>query len=404
VIVEDLYGDVLGAGALVNDWLIDGVAGSGGQAVVYRARHLVDGRAAAVKLLRAPQMLSSRALERFRREGDILRRLRHPAIVDLYEVGELSDGRPYLAMEWLDGHTVADDLARRGPATGGEALAVITAVGAALGAAHALGLVHRDVKAQNVMRVAGDTWKLLDFGIAKADDLASGLTSRSFVGTPQSAAPEQLRGGRIDARTDVYGLGVLTFQLLAGRLPFASLDAFALEDLHLHAPPPRLGELSPVPAAVDDVIARALAKPPADRFASAADLVDALRAAMAGDADNVVRRTGSAIWLEVVAGDDDDDTLDAIDDLLAAADACAGRHRLRIAVRASNAVLAVAVGADAPALVAAAVAEVRAAAAAIAGRAAVTVLAHDGDVVVRGTGPTASFVDGSLLHPASWPR
>jgi tRNA A-37 threonylcarbamoyl transferase component Bud32 len=398
--VEDLYGEILGAGALVNDWLIDGGAGAGGQAVVYRARHLVDGRAAAVKLLRAPQTLSSRALDRFRREAEILRRLSHPAIARLYEVGELTDGRPYIAMEWLDGETLAEQLAARGPATGGETIAVIAALADALAAAHAMGLVHRDVKAGNVMRLADGDVRLLDFGIAKADDFASGLTSRSFVGTPQSAAPEQLRGGRIDARTDVYGLGVLTFHLLAGRLPFEGLDAFALEDQHLHALPPRLAELVGVPPAVDAVVAKALAKVSADRFASTVELAAALRAAFSAVASREV--AGAALWLEVRAGDDDDATLDAVDAVLGAVETAAARHGLVIAVRASNAVLAVRLGDDADPAVEAAARELRAIAADRAHGAAidVTLRVRAGTAQVDATG---TIVDGDLVRPDAWP-
>jgi tRNA A-37 threonylcarbamoyl transferase component Bud32 len=399
--VEDLYGEILGAGALVNDWLIDGVAGAGGQAVVYRARHLGDGRAAAVKLLRAPQTLSSRALDRFRREAEILRRLSHPAIARLYEVGELTDGRPYIAMEWLDGETLAEQLAARGPATAAEALAVVAAVADALAAAHALGLVHRDVKAGNVMRLPDGDVRLLDFGIAKADDFASGLTSRSFVGTPQSAAPEQLRGGKIDARTDVYGLAVLAFHLLAGRLPFDGLDAFALEDQHLHAPPPRLADLVGVPAAVDAVLARALAKAAADRFPSTIDFADALRAAFA--AAPTATQAGCALWLEVRAGDDDDATLDAVDTVLAAVDTCAARFGLVIAVRAANAALAVRLGDDATAAVDAAARELRAAAADRAHGVAIDVLllVHAGTALVDAAG---TIVNGDLVRPDAWPR
>ena len=219
-----LYGDDLAPGALIGPYVVDAVVHVGPMATLYRALD-ARGQPVAVKLLHRPLSSSRRALERFALEGDVLERVRHPNVVRLRDTGTLVDGRPYLAMEWLGGEDLSTRLEARGGVGLGEATEVLEQLGAALRGAHGLGIIHRDLKAENV-RVVADSpsvvVKLLDFGVAK--DAMRGadarLTSTGMqMGTPVAMAPEQILGQPLDARTDVYALGVLLYQLLTGRDP-----------------------------------------------------------------------------------------------------------------------------------------------------------------------------------------
>jgi serine/threonine-protein kinase len=278
----------LAPGDRVGPWIVDGLHAEGGFAAVYRGRHQHDGRRAALKVLHPELSVSPEARLRFEREAQVLLRLRHPHIVEMYDVQPVAHGGTALIMEWLDGRDLAAELSVRGSFTVAETIAIVDELGSALAAAHERGLVHRDVKAQNVIaQPAGDwfTVKLIDFGIAKITDEAPGAaltTSRQILGTPLTMAPEQILGRPVDRRVDVYALGVLVYQLLTGRLPFYGATSLETEELHLRAPPPRAGDVARVPAAVDAVIARAMAKAPQARFPGPTELLVALRAAGEG--------------------------------------------------------------------------------------------------------------------------
>ena len=303
-------GDRLTAGTLVGSWRLGATIASGGCGVVYAARHPVLDRVAAVKVLHAELASSPTMVDRFVREARAVNQIRHPNIVDIFDFGMLLDGRPYFVMELL----APDDLERRVAASGrlvvAEVVAILTPICLALDAAHRAGYVHRDLKARNIGFATGPdgSWipKLLDFGIAKLlEDEVDGATATIRIGTPHCMSPEQIRGDRVDARTDVYALGVLLHHLLTGRYPFDAADAAEIERMHLEAPPPAPSRLAPVPAALDALVLRALAKDPAAR--------PSLREVMAvlGDAapSAPVRRDAVAIHvaLDVPAAFDDDD-------------------------------------------------------------------------------------------------
>ncbi|HEU5058888.1 MAG TPA: serine/threonine-protein kinase [Kofleriaceae bacterium] len=333
-----LYGDRLGEGALVGGFLIDELVAEGGCGAVYRAREMASGERVAIKVLHRNLAADGNMVKRFRREAQAVQRIGHPGVVAIREIGALHDGRPYCAMEWLDGHDLAIELGRRGRLSPGEILEIAEQVGASLAAAHACGVVHRDVKAANVMvRRDGEaiSTTLIDFGIAKwaAPGEQVTVTFATLLGTPQAMAPEQIRGEPVDARTDVYAFGVLLFQLATGRFPFQGSDAAEIEEQHLVAPPPRPGELAPLPPRFDAVVARALAKSPADRHQDMAELLADLRAALGGEGAVPAARACVAV---LVAGDEDtdDDLLDRAADALRAAG-------MTIALDLSNAVLAV---------------------------------------------------------------
>src|SRR5690349_6031891 len=167
---ESLYGEELAPGALVGGWVVEQLHYRGPVSILYRARDSRTGAATALKVMRSQFTETHTALRRFRREADTLQHLRHPHIVDVLGYGELADGRPFIAMEWLEGRDLAAELAARGPLSAEEALEVLEQVGAALRAAHDAGVVHRDLKVQNVMRLPGGAdarVKLVDFGVAK---------------------------------------------------------------------------------------------------------------------------------------------------------------------------------------------------------------------------------------------
>jgi serine/threonine-protein kinase len=255
----------LAPGAIVGSWRISSLIAAGGCGVVYAARHPVLDREAAIKVLHAELASSPIMVDRFVREARAVNQIRHPNIVDIFDFGTLADGRPYFIMELL----APDDLEQRVAASGrlvvAEVVAILAPICLALDATHRAGYIHRDLKARNIGFAAGPgrTWipKLLDFGIAKLlDHERDGVTATVRVGTPHCMSPEQIRGERVDPRTDVYALGVLLHHLLTGRYPFDAANAAEIERLHLEAPPPAPSRLAPVPPALDALVIRALAK------------------------------------------------------------------------------------------------------------------------------------------------
>jgi len=302
----------LAPGSLIGDYLVVARIAEGGHGAVYEAEHRTLGRRAAIKVMHRHLADSDEMVARFVREAKVVNQVRHPAIVDIYDLGQLPDGRPYCVMEFLPGRSLSALLAASGRLEPRVAVAILEQICGALSAAHAAGIVHRDVKASNVMLDGSDPprAKLLDFGIAKVTTAgAAGLTrAGERLGTHSYMSPEQLRCLPVDGRTDVYAAGVLLFQLLAGRLPFLGADPAEIERLHLEAPPPRVSLSAPVSPAFDGVVARCLAKSPGDRYASADALAAALRAA-AGAAGPETERRASAIHVAFVAPAEDDDAL-----------------------------------------------------------------------------------------------
>jgi eukaryotic-like serine/threonine-protein kinase len=348
---EPLYGEELSEGALAGDWVVERVQYRGPVSTLYRARELRTGAPAALKVLRS-QLLDGTALRRFRREAATLQRLKHPHIVGILGYGELVDGRPFIAMEWLEGRDLAAELAARGPLSPREALEVLEQVGAALRAAHGAGVVHRDLKAQNVMRLQGEgetpAVKLVDFGVAKGltpeAPGASTLTHTGTVlGTPLAMAPEQIRGQVPDIRTDLYALGVLLFQLVTGHPPFQGSTRHEVEEQHLHAPPPRASEHAPVPPALDAVVLRCLEKRREDRYPDVDTLLEELRHAVRGAPGPARPRRAVALYVEaLVEGTPDEAALERVDTLLEHAGAAAREAGLKVRVEGACCLAAVA--------------------------------------------------------------
>jgi serine/threonine-protein kinase len=326
-----LEGD-LRAGDSAGSYAITGRIASGGCGTVYHARHKESGREAAVKLLHGSLAVLPKMIERFAREVRVVDLLRHPNIVAVHEVGALADGRPYYAMDVVAGRTAAQIIDARGRLPPAEALALLTPVCAALDAAHAAGVIHRDVKASNIL-VSDDEppiVKLCDFGIAKlvvpAGDPGGLTTEGRQVGTLTIMAPEQLLGGPVDARVDIYALGILLFRMLTGHLPFDARSPLSLAQQHLENPPPRPSQRAPLPAALDAIVLRCLEKRPERRFDSAREFLAALRAAIPGasrrrDSAPYAVRRGLAVYVEVRGGaaSPDDAADEALDEAIGAA-------------------------------------------------------------------------------------
>jgi len=344
---RDLAGDRdLGAGTRAGDFELVAPLAEGGFGQVYRARHVGTGRVAAVKVLHGDLCNAPGAVARFLREAEVMMRVRHPAVVELFGSGTVDDGRPFLAMELLEGVDLARVLARESRLSPVRVLAVLEPVAAALAAAHAQSVIHRDVKASNVFLADdGNRVVLLDFGIAKLalPDATDLTTSRQAVGTPVTMAPEQISGGTVDARTDVYGLGVLAFHLLTGRLPFEDESPTVVTYLHAHARRPRPSALAPIPSEADDAVMRAMAIAPAQRFTDPLAFVAALRTALAEPTANAALEPRPAIGILVevradldVLAEPDDALLADLDNLLPLAESLLDAAGYTAAVQGGN--------------------------------------------------------------------
>jgi serine/threonine-protein kinase len=266
----------------VPGYRIDRLIGEGGFGQVWRATQ-DDGRLVAIKVLHAELVRSKDALTRFERELAAIDRLHHRNVVSAIDHGTLDDGRPYLVLEYIEGPSLRDVIHQRRALPPAEMLAILAPLCAALDGAHAVGLVHRDVKASNVILgsdALGTRPVLLDFGLVKLlDDGGPSLTSsRSMLGTPAAMAPEQMKGQPVTARTDVYALALLAYHMLTGAPAYGGTPGIVQSYLQQHGPRPRPSAHVDIDPAIDAPIERALEADPAARFASAGDLLAALRA------------------------------------------------------------------------------------------------------------------------------
>ena len=261
---------------------IEALLGRGGMGVIYRATELRLGRPVALKLIATEQASDPDVRERFEREARMTASIEHPNVVPVYGAGE-EDGHLYLVMRFVPGTDLHHLLRQEGQLAPARAASIVAQVADALDAAHAAGLVHRDVKPANIL-INGDHAYLSDFGITRVQASDTRITdSGNWIGTVDFMAPEHLRGEPTDARADVYALGCVLFTALTGTPPFRRDTVPVTITAHLHEPPPRPSETAGVPVAFDAVIARALAKAPDDRYPSAGDLGRAARAAATGE-------------------------------------------------------------------------------------------------------------------------
>jgi serine/threonine protein kinase len=279
--------DRVGA-VLVETYRIERLIAEGSMGSVYEARHLRIPKRFAVKFLRIGLEDNSEALQRFRREAEVVATLEHPNVVGLYDYNVGEDGVPYIILEYLDGEDVATRLRRTGKQSLDETLRIVEFVGSALSAAHARNIIHRDLKPENVFLCATGDVKVVDFGVAKLRGAPELTAVNTILGTVPYMAPEQLLGGVLDARVDQYALAAIAYEMLVGEMAFDGRGAVAdvARRVLTHQPPFVAG----VPQALNEVIFRGMARAATDRFPSVAEFVAALLFAAAADNPSVAER------------------------------------------------------------------------------------------------------------------
>ena len=270
-------------GSVLAGFRVESLIGQGAMGAVYLAEDTATGRQVALKLLAPALAEDERFRERFLRESQLAASLDHPHIVPVLASGD-ENGVLYLAMAYVAGFDLRELLRREAPLEAERALRLVSQVADALDAAHENGLVHRDVKPGNILVGDDGRASVCDFGLARHVTSVSSLTGdRGFVGTIDYVPPEQIKGGEVDGRADLYALGCVLFECLAGERPFERESELAVVYAHLNEPPSRLSDYRPeLSAAFDDVFATALAKAPSERYSTCGELVGAARAALEG--------------------------------------------------------------------------------------------------------------------------
>ncbi len=410
----------IAAGSELGDYVIEARRGLGGFATVYRARDRRTGGAVALKVLHAYLVRTPSILRRFQREAETIARLDHPGIVRLLGYGERG-GTPYLAMEWIDGATLAELVRDRGPLPPEDALPILEELAGALAAAHGVGVVHRDLKPANVA-LADRAVKLFDFGVAKLLDVEPGTgftTAGTKIGTPHYMAPEQILGRAIDHRADIYAFGILVFEVLTGRRPFDGGSLAEIEERQLREPPPAASQYAGVRAEVDAAIRRAMEKDPARRHASIDELMQELRAAArapapggatveSAAASGPARWRGPAVGLyvhaAVVRDDASDEALDLLDRTLEDARRRAASTGLAVAAETASSLLLVGAPVDGALLGRAEALAAELAAAASHPELVVALTLHVAELELTGEGGSAGYTGGRLLDVGAWTR
>ncbi len=281
--MADLLGQHLGP------YELTALLGEGGMAAVYRAYQASMKRAVAVKVIKPGLVQMGDFVKRFEREAQTVASLSHPHILKVFDYGQHED-MVYLVMELQVGGSLAEQI-RKGPLPLQTAAQILDQLAAALDYAHEHGIIHRDLKPQNVLLDEKGNAILTDFGLAKIiNDVAVLTQSGLAMGTPAYMSPEQWQGRPLDARTDLYSLGIMLFEMLSGKLPFQADTPPTLMYMHLNEAPPPIRELRPdIPAGLEAVVDKALAKDPGQRFSSAGELASAFRAAIAAERTAAIR-------------------------------------------------------------------------------------------------------------------
>lgn len=272
----DLEGDTLVLAGITNGaffadrYRIEGVLGTGAMGKVFRATDLQHERSVALKVLHPDKARKEQVLARFRREAEIMMEVGHPGIVEVLDSGRTREGVDYIVMEVLDGRTLREHLREHGAMAPKELVPIVVAVADALAVAHAKGVVHRDLKPDNVFLCEGGVVKVVDFGLSMLDVDKRMTKTGVMLGTPRYMAPEQIRSAKdVDPRVDVYALGVMVHESLTGASPFPASDAAQLLGCVIEGRVLRLEEQRPaLPAGLGDVVRRAMAKDRRDRYAT----------------------------------------------------------------------------------------------------------------------------------------
>ncbi len=283
---EDDSPDIaVGPGMMVGEYMVERTIAEGGMGAIYAGIHPVISKRVAIKVISKRYAQDPKAVARFVLEARSVNQIGHHNIVDIFSIGELDDRRNYLVMELLDGMAMNQVLQRVKRLRPGEVLSVYEQLCDALDAAHKKGFIHRDLKPDNVIvlrRPPRPFIKILDFGLAKlrGSALSHNTEVGTVLGTPEYMAPEQCRGSHVDARTDIYALGVMLYELLAGQKPFTDPSPLRILTMQQHAQPTPLGRLVQISNKLEAVVNRAMAKDPAARYASTKELIQDLRIAI----------------------------------------------------------------------------------------------------------------------------
>lgn len=260
-------------------YLIESLIGVGGMANVYKGRDVRTGNQIAVKVLKEEFLDNEELVRRFKNESKAISILNHPNIVKVYDVS-VTDQLQYIVMEYIDGITLKEYLKQRNSAlTWKEVVHFATQVLSALDHAHSKGIVHRDVKPQNIMLQADGSIKMMDFGIARFSRAQSQTVSDKAIGSVHYISPEQAKGDHTDARTDIYSVGVMMYEMLSGKLPFDGTGAVSIAIMQISEKPKPLAEVAPnIPVGLRQITEKAMEKDPADRYQSAQEMLDAIAA------------------------------------------------------------------------------------------------------------------------------
>ena len=306
-------GDSLIGTTLTGKYRIDARLNEGGMGTVYRGTHVLMDKTVAIKVLRPSLAADEKIVARFSREARAASRISHPNALSVTDFGEDDSGHVFLVMEFLSGKTLKQVIRDDGPLPLARVVDITRQVGDALNAAHSQGVVHRDLKSDNIMLLdttSGDYAKVLDFGIAKINEpdgaVDTSLTAPNLViGTPQYMSPEQCsQDGEIDARSDIYSLGVILYEMLVGHVPFSADSPTMVMMKHLQEPVPSvLEERNDLPASIGRVVARAMAKVPGNRYQNVAELVEDLTIA----SGMTIHRLGPVTTAETPVRTDDPD-------------------------------------------------------------------------------------------------
>lgn len=311
----NLGNDIVPIGTIISSYQINGVISCGGFGTVYRATHTETGAPAAVKILHPELITHDNDALRFKREVEVIRRLQHPNVVEVYEFGQLPDGRPFFVMELLAGETLEHRLLSRGRLTLDETLDILEPLASALDLAHAQAVIHRDLKPSNVFLANGANGQtrvvLLDFGVAKVlDPNEQSLTaSRQIIGTLACMSPEQLLGEKVDSRTDIYAVGILAYAMITGRTPFdignEDSDNPVVFLYARYVRPVAPSQHVRIDPALDAPLLRALAHDPAERPATVGEFVESLKFIIRGPSttnpstEGSTNRQGIAVHIEI---------------------------------------------------------------------------------------------------------